>query len=552
MALVAAGCSPPAAPAAGGGEARIVLRADPRTFNPVAALDAVSASLVGLMHAALFQVDGATQLVVPALAERLDPPDATGAMLLHLRAGVTFPDGEPFGADDVVFSLQVFQDEALAAPQSQALRVGGTPTRATAVDDHTVRLVFGAPHPDPARLLTGVPMLPRHRLEALHARGALASAWALDTPPADLVGLGPFRLDAFEPGQRVRFVRNPSYWRRDAAGQALPRLDRLTALVVSDPEAQTARLLAGEVDVLSAVDTRQQSTLDAAAGVTLRNAGPSLEYTFLLLNLDDPPRRGTAAPRTRWFQQTAFRQAVSLAIDRPAIARLIYGGLATPLGAHVSPGNRQWHAGIAAPARAIATARDRLRGAGFGWDADGRLRDAAGAPVTFTLLTSTSNPQRQRIATVVQDDLAALGLEVRVAALEFRALVERVTRTREFDAAVMALGGGDTDPNAEANVWRLDGATHLWRLGAAAPLAQWEADIDALMRAQAVTVDPAVRRAQYARVQQLVAEYLPIVPLVSPNHLVAVRDGLVGVVPATTSRDSLWNVDVWSRSGARR
>lgn len=551
MLLVAAGCRGPATPDAGG-EARVVLRADPRTFNPVAALDATSASLVGVMHAALFQVDGVSQQVVPALAERLDAPDASGAMLLHLRDGITFPDGEAFGADDVVFSLQVFQDDALAAPQSQALRVGGTPTSATAIDDRTVRLRFGAPHPDPARLLTGVPMLPRHRLEAAYARGTLSTTWALDTPPEALVGLGPFRLESFVPGQRVTFVRNPSYWRRDAAGQLLPKLDRLTALVVSDPDAQTARLLAGEVDVLSAVDTRQQATLASAAGVTLHDAGPSLEYTFLVLNLDDPRRPGPAASRTRWFQQTAFRQAVSLAIDRPAIARLIYSGLATPLGAHVSPGNRQWHAGIAAPARAVTEARERLRGAGFGWDAAGRLRDAAGAPVTFTLLTSTSNPQRQRIATVVQDDLAALGLEVRVAALEFRALVERVTRTRDFDAAVMALGGGDTDPNAEANVWRLDGATHLWRLGAAAPLAPWEADIDALMRAQAVTVDPAGRRAQYARVQQLVADHLPIVPLVSPNHLVAVRDGLVGVVPAITSRDSLWNVDGWSRAAGRR
>lgn len=529
-----------------------MLRADPRTFNPVAALDAASASLVVVMHAALFQVDGVSQQVVPALAERLEPPDASGSMLLRLRGGITYPDGEPFGADDVVFSLQVFQDETLAAPQSQALRVGGTPTAATAIDDRTVRLTFGAAHPDPARLLTGVPMLPRHRLEAHYARGALATAWALDAPPADLVGLGPFRLESFLPGQRVTFVRNPAYWRRDAAGRALPRLDRLTAVVVSDPDAQTARLIAGDVDLLSAVDTRQQGLLASTAGVSLRDAGPSLEYTFLVLNLDDPPGTGTPAPRTRWFQQTAFRQAVSLAIDRPAIARLIYGGLATPLGAHVSPGNRQWHAGIAAPARALDEARNRLRAAGFTWDAGGRLRDAAGGAVTFTLLTSTSNPQRQRIATVVQNDLAALGLDVRVAALEFRALVERVTRTRDFDVAVMALGGGDTDPNAESNVWRLDGATHLWRLDAAAPLAPWEAEIDRLMRTQAVTVDPAARRAQYARVQQLVAEHLPIVPLVSPNHLVAVRDGLAGIVPAITSRDSLWNVDEWSQPGGRR
>jgi peptide/nickel transport system substrate-binding protein len=528
-------------------ELRIALRAEPRTFNPVTALDAVSTSLNALLHAELFRIDAQTHEAVPDLAERLDGPDAAGRYTITLRQGITFPDGEPFGADDVVFSLGVFQDPQVGSSQVQALRVGGQPMTVTALDDHRVRLTFGAPHPEPARLLAGVPMLPRHRLEAAWREQRLASVWTLTEAPAAIVGLGPFRLQSHEPGQRLRFIPNPSYWKRDDSGARLPRLAGVTAEVIADPDAQVARLLAGDLDVLSAIDTRSHGVIaraSQAASLDLRDLGASLEYTFLLLNLDDPRGAQPAEMRrARWFQDVAFRQAVSQAIDRASMASLVYDGRATPIGTHVSPGNVVWHAGLPAPVVSTEAARARLKGAGYRWDDEGRLLDEQGARVAFTVLASTSNAQRQRLATMLQADLAALGIDVQVAALEFRALVDRVTKTRAFDAAIMALGGGDGDPNAEQNVWQRDGPTHLFRLGAATPLAPWETEIDALMRQQATELHRPRRQAQYARVQALVAEHLPIVPLVSPNHLVAVRRGLRGFAPGVTSRDSLWNID---------
>lgn len=521
-----------------------MLRADPRTFNPIAALDAASATLVGLMHAELFRVDARSQEVVPELAERLDGPDSCGAVVVALRRGLRFPDGEPFGADDVVFSLRVFQDPALGAPQLQALRLDGRPATATALDDHTVRIQFGAAPAEPARLLASVPMLPRHRLEEAYAAGRLASVWALADRPDTIIGLGPYRLERYDPGVSVTLTRNAPAL-QPAQDRSRPGIDRVIARIISDPDAQVARMLAGEVDLLSPLDTRSYGLLAGAQRTDLQvqDLGPSLEFTFVVLNLDDPPRGARPAPRTRWFQDAAFRQAISLAIDRYAIARLVYDGRATPLGGHVSPGNRRWRAPLAVPAVSIADARSRLSAAGYRWDPSGRLLDVAAVPVVFSLLTSTSNPQRQRIASIVHDDLARLGIDVRVSALEFRAYVERLTRTRDFDAAIMALGGGDTDPNAEAGVWQLDGPTHVWRLKAPAPLAPWETEIDRLFRGQAVATETETRRQLFIRLQEVVAEYLPIVPLVSPNHLVALRRGLEGLVPGVTSRDSLWNVD---------
>ncbi len=542
------GCVPtrPAPPATQ--ELRIILRADPRTFNPVRATDAVSAGLLALTHGTLFRIDARTQAAVPALAQSLEGPDASGALTLTLRPDVMFPDGEPFDAADVEFSLAVFQDPALGALQLQSLRVGGQPTKVRVLGPLSLQLAFGAPHPDPARLLAGVPMLPRHALGTAYTAGDLDSVWGLSEPPEHLIGLGPYRLSRYAPGQEVQLVRNEAYWRRDATGARLPFVDRIRASIVAQPDAQVARLLAGEVDVLSALDTRAFATLlgSAASGLELFDLGPSLEYTFLTLNLDDPaPGNQRAARRARWFHETRFRQALSLAVDRAALVRLVYDGRATALGSHVSPGNVRWSAGTAPPDQSLDDARRLLAASGFRWNETGRLVDRDGAEVSFTVLTSTSNPQRQRIATVLQADFEALGIAVQVAALEFRALVDRVTRTRDFDTAIMALGGADADPNAELSVWQRDGATHLFRLGAPTPLAAWEVELDALMREQATALDLDVRHALYARVQALVAEQLPIVPLLSPHHLVATRHGLAGVSPGVTSRDSLWNVDEW-------
>jgi peptide/nickel transport system substrate-binding protein len=200
------------------------------------------------------------------------------------------------------------------------------------------------------------------------------------------------------------------------------------------------------------------------------------------------------------------------------------------------------NAAIPRPARSLARAREILTSAGFSWK-DGALQDGSGGAVTFTIATSASNAARVRMATVIQDDLALLGIAAQVVPLESRALLDRVVKTHDYDAALMALAPGDVDPNGEINVWSLDGPTHLWRIGAAAPLAPWEKEIDDLMRRQLVALDPAARKGLYDRVQVLVAEHLPLIPLVSPNLLVGAKVGLANLRPAILDPYVLWNAD---------
>ena len=224
--------------------------------------------------------------------------------------------------------------------------------------------------------------------------------------------------------------------------------------------------------------------------------------------------------------------------------RLVYQGRGTALWGHVTPGNRMWvNRNLASPARSLDRARGLLEAGGFHRGRDGNLLDRAGRRVEFSIAVASSNPERVQIATIIQDDLRQLGMTVRVAPLEFRALSDRLLTSRDYDAAVLGLGGGDADPAAEMNVWVSSGTTHLWNLGRPRPATPWEAEIDDLMKRQLVTLDYAARKRLYDRVQEIVAERLPLVCVAAPHVLIGAKTALGNFRPAVLDHQTLWNIE---------
>jgi peptide/nickel transport system substrate-binding protein len=360
--------------------------------------------------------------------------------------------------------------------------------------------------------------------------------------------LGPFRLKEYEPGERVRLERNPHYWKRDPTGRPLPYLDELVFLTVPSEDAQVLRFQSGESQLLARVSADRHDALrsaEGAGGYRLLDLGAGLEYSALVFNLNrlGAPSSAEFRRKQSWFHDVRFRRAISLAIDRLAIARLAYGGRATPVASHVTPGNRLWmDASLTPPAHDPAAARRLLAEAGFRPGA-GALFDLEGRPVQFSILTSAGNVPRTRMAALIQEDLRAIGIQVRVVPSEFRAMTERLLRARDYEAALLSLGGGDGDPGSEMNLWLSTGSLHLWDLGQSGPGTPWEAEIDALMQAQMTATDQAHRRRLYHRVQRLVAEHLPMIFLASPNVLVGVDVRLTGVRPGIIEPQLLWNVE---------
>ena len=161
----------------------------------------------------------------------------------------------------------------------------------------------------------------------------------------------------------------------------------------------------------------------------------------------------------------------------------------------------------------------------------------------FTIITSASNNQRRQMATMVQEDLRKLGMRVQVVPLEFRAYVDRMMQTHDYDAAIMAIQSGDVDPTSDMNVWMSDGGTHVWHLGEKKPATPWEAEIDRLMQEQLVTLDYQRRKLDFDRVQTILSEQLPMICLVSPNILVGAKNSLGNFRPSILDHYTLSNVE---------
>jgi peptide/nickel transport system substrate-binding protein len=543
-----------------GGQLVVVQRAEPRTLNPVTAVDSPSRDVLRRMHADLIHINRETQRTEPALARFWTVSSDGRRYTVTLRRGIHFSDGHPFDADDVVFSFGIYLDEKVASPFRDLFIVGGKPMAVRKLDQHTVQFDLSQPYAAAERLFDSVAMLPRHLLEKPYAEGRLSETWGLRTGAAEIAGLGPYRLKEYLPGEQVVLERNPFYWKIDRAGTHLPYIVTLVFAIVPNADAQAVRFQSGEADITTRLNAANFDVLlreQAGRNYELNDLGAGIDYTFLVFNLNDLAGKGLTETEHRqtWFRQQAFRQAVSLAIDRNGIVRIVYRGRATPLWGHVPPGNKLWvNNSLPKPRRSVADARQILQGAGFKRQPDGGLVDAAGRPIEFTIVTNVENAERVRIATIIQDDLKQLGMRVNVVTLELRALTARLLTTRDYEAVVLGLGGGDGDPNTEMNVWLSSGGFHLWNLGQPKPATPWEAELDTLMRQQVTTLDPRERKRLYDRVQQLVVEHLPITSLVSPNVLVGAKKGLGNFRPAVLDHHALWNVDelFWRerRSGA--
>ncbi len=307
-----------------------------------------------LTHGALVRVNRLTQQLEPELAESWERLSDGLTYRLTLRRGVRFSDGVPFSADDVVFSFRTLYDAGGDIQLADSLYIRGKPLVVAAVDPLTVTVRFPAPFGPGLRLIEGIPIFPRHRLEAAFDAGTFPAAWGLGTPPSDIAGLGPFVLQRYEPGQRLAFDRNPHYWRQGTDGRALPAADHLVLEIVSDQDTEQLRMSLGDLDFTQSEirpsDYAPLRRAEAEGRLTLADLGPGLDGDLLWFNLTAEKRNDV---RSRWLQHVDFRRAISDAVDRDAFVSAVYLGAAIPASGLVSPGNRDWYSETAGACHTI-------------------------------------------------------------------------------------------------------------------------------------------------------------------------------------------------------
>jgi peptide/nickel transport system substrate-binding protein len=511
-----------------------------------------------LMGGRLIEFDHKKQQYVPGLAESFRRLDDGRTVELTLRDGIKFSDGHPITAEDVIFTLRAIYDERTASPIFRdAMMIGNRqidasiPDGADGQSGRRLRFVFPDVVASPENYLSNLAVLPRHILEADFNRGALREAYGLTADPSRVVTAGAFAVESVTPGERVTLKRNPHYWKKDAAGAPMPYLDQLVIEVVKDANNAFARLQQGSVDIYDRLRTADYTELRSQPGITkVSDLGPGLQIDYLCFNLNEGEIKGVAAPNTikrAWFNDTRFRQAVSIALDRQTIASITLQGLATPLYGFVSPGNRNWvAANLPRTERDLERSRALLRESGFttrGQQDRPELYDAKGNRVELTLIAPSASQPLKDTAVVIQGDLAQLGIKMQLAPIDFGDLQRRISESYDYDAYSLVWSVSDPDPSSYANFLISSSPTRRWRPKQSKPATDWEARIDDLLAKQARETNPDRRRAAFNEIQRILAEQLPVIPIVARHISVAANQRVGNYSPSAIFPYSLWNAE---------
>jgi peptide/nickel transport system substrate-binding protein len=520
------------------------LRTEPTSFNRYSGVAFPTLVVTYLTQAGLVRVNRVTDEVEPWLAESWQASPDGREFDIRLREGLRFSDGAPFSAADVEFSLAAAYDARNPGPLNDALRIDGQPIAVQVHSPTRLTLRFPTTYGPGLRLLDVLPIYPKHRLAKFLEAGTLGKAMSATTPPEEFVGLGPFRLERYEPGERLIFVRNPHYWRRDRDGSRLPKLDRLTMPIVSDQNAELLRLQAGQTDLMQGeLRPEDYAPLKGAADqgrIRILDVGLSLDTHVLWFNLSP------AASRTGrgWWLHDDFRRAVSHAVDRQQFAETVYFGGAAAWNL-VSPANRLWYSeDIPRPRFDPAEARRLLAGLRLAdTDGDGILQDASGTPVRFTILVQSGITAAEKGTAFLRESLSKVGIGVDVARMELNALIGRWAKS-DYDAVFHIMLATDTDPAGNTDFWLSSGSMHMWNPRQEKPSTDWERQVDELMRRQVALTDLAERRRIFAEVQKIVANHNPAMVFAVAQTFVGTSTRVSGITPAVRRPQILWNPDV--------
>jgi peptide/nickel transport system substrate-binding protein len=518
-----------------GGELRFCLRADPKTFDPLLAEEEPSDTIRFLTGGVLIRFNRQSQKLEPELAASWTVRDQGKRIDFVLRRNVRFSDGTPFGPADVVAVIRRIMDPNLHSGIADSFRSAGGDIRAEPSGPDGISMFFSAP-------VAG--------LELLFDQLAISSSRA--GAPQNAV-LGPFMLAEHKGGQYVLLRRNPYYWKTDSSGKKLPYLNSVRIDIQANRETELLRFRRGELQLFDKLEPEAYQRLQKEAPSTVRNAGPSLDAEFFWFN--QAPDAPLPVYKQRWMQSKLFRRAVSAGVNREDIVRLVYRGYARPAAGPASPANSLWVNSKLIPQRYDPQlARKLLQEDGFRLDGDG-LRDREGNAVEFSLITNAGSNTRTQIGTMLQEDLKKIGIRLNFTPIEFQSLIERITRTQQYEACLLGLSNTEIDlPNSQMNVWLSSGDLHAWNPKEAKPATSWEAEIDRLMQAQHTEMDRKARKAAFDRVQELIAEQAPIVYLVHPDVLMAISPALRNAAPSALPPHLFWNIEsLWlAGTGQRR
>jgi len=482
--------------------------------------------------------------LIPCLAAEI-PTRANGGLSADgksvtwkLKKGVTWHDGKPFTADDVVFTAAYAGDPAAAMITAATYK----DIKVIKVDSHTVRVDFPKPTPFWAEALVGSAglILPKHVFEAF--MGAKSRDNPANTKP---VGTGPYKIVDFKPGDTLRAEAFKEYH--------IPNQPFFDALEVKGggdaTSAARAVLQTAEYDVgwNLAVEDEILKRLEAAGkGKMEFKAGSDIE--FVALNVTDPwnevdGERASAKSKHPAFSDKAVRDAMSLLIDRKGIADVIYGRGAITTSNFLNNPPR-FRSPNTKYEFSIDKANALLEGAGWKKGPDG-IRAKGNVKLKFVYQTSVSGP-RQKCQAIIKDACTKAGIDLElksvVAAVFFGSDFANPDTYQKFWSDMQMFTTTMTQPDPQLFMEQFTTGQHSQKANkwANRNLVRWSSkEYDTTFAAAQVELDAVKRAAMFIKCNDLVVNDGYVIPLFA-------RPRPVGVVNKMVIQSSAWDGLTWA------
>ena len=506
-------------PGTQGGSLHVAELLGPSKWNPITASDGGTLSYTSHVFRKLRSLHPITNVLQPELAKSWEVSEDGLKITFHLRKGIRWSDGVPFTADDVLFTYNdlILNEDVVSIYRDDLLLPDGTYPRLEKTDSHTVVVKLSTPfRPILAALSSAI--VPMHKLsQEVHklnpqvAPGHFNEVWLLDTDVSEIVGLGPFVIQDFEPDRYVMLRRNPFYYAFDQNGTQLPYIDELIFQIVADRDVRLLRFLNGESHLMECrpSDVPVLKEQEEARGFSVSVGGWSTGHLFMTVNLDTEDENLRSL-----FRNIKFRQAVAHAMDRDFTIQGLYHGLGDPQWSPITMASpfyagREYYGGPITERDAVIYEYDRARASELldecgilDLDGDGMREFEDGTTVEIELITMAGRGETNAAQTAY--DMKNVGLELHVLLLDFNTLVMRLGQG-DYELLGIGMTGG-VEPHLYASTYTSTGPYHFWHYSAReGDIFPYEERIDELFRLGASTYDEAKAFEYYKEFQILFA-----------------------------------------------
>ena len=482
---------------------------DASRLLPLLASDSASGDIVGLVFNGLLKYNERLEIVGDLSESWEVSPDGL-TLTFTLRPTIRWHDGHPVTAEDVRFTYERLVDPAVRTPYSSAYELVES---VEVVYPLTVRIRYREPFA-PALESWMMGILPKHLLDGED----LNTTRYLREP----VGTGPYRFKRWETGQLIELWANPDYF------EHRPHIDRYLYRVIPDQATLFLEVLTGGVDLagLSPLQYRRQTDVPYVRTHFRKFRYPSFGFTYLGYNLQDVR-----------FADVRVRRAFNLAIDHQTIIDGVLFGLGAVATGPYPKESWAYDPSLTPPPRDLAAAIQLLAEAGWeDRDGDGVL-DRDGRPFAFTILTNQGNEVRRQVAELVQDQLKALGIDVKIRIIEWSTFVHEFIDQRRFEVVLLGWSlSRDPDLYDIFHSSKTDAGEHNF-VGYRNPT------VDRLLEAGRRTFDQAERQRIYRQLHRLLSEDQPYTFLFVPDALPIVHARFRNVTP--TPIGLLYNIIEW-------